>query len=121
MREQRATAPRVKPQVITRLTRGDAPVATYALMGVSLLSYLIGLLPVVGTLFLNALFYAPSLGHSQPWRMVTTLFVYPPSAIFALLINMLTLWLFGRIVEAQIGGVRFAALYLAQENQAGKL
>lgn len=48
---------------------------------------------------------------SQPWRLVTSLFVH--GGITHLLLNMATLWLLGVLLEARTGGARLLAAYLA--------
>jgi membrane associated rhomboid family serine protease len=53
-------------------------------------------------------YYAPAVG-SQPWRLVTGLFVH--SSFFHILFNMWAVWIFGRMLENILGTWRFVALY----------
>ena len=48
---------------------------------------------------------------SQPWRLVTSLFVH--GGITHLLLNGASLWLLGLLLEARTGGWRLLAVYLA--------
>lgn len=63
----------------------------------------------------QALWYEP--GHSlpadfEPWRMLTSVFTHSPSVIFHILLNMYTLWAFGRELEHFLGRGRYLVLYL---------
>jgi membrane associated rhomboid family serine protease len=63
----------------------------------------------------EAIWYAPFYSMPQnfePWRMVTTLFAHSPNVIFHILLNMYTLWLFGRQLEQYLGRGRYLTLYL---------
>lgn len=63
----------------------------------------------------EALWYAPFYSLPQafePWRMMTSVFTHSPSIIFHILLNMYTLWLFGRQLEQFLGRMRYLALYL---------
>ena len=56
--------------------------------------------------------YAPALTASQPWRMLTSGFVHAMPSPVHLLLNMYTLYLFGRMLEPLLGAWRMAALFL---------
>ena len=116
MREQRASAPRTKPAALTRVrsaaSRG-APVVTYALIGITALVYLLQWVPGLGVT--NALFFSPVFMTEvlpEPWRAITSVFLHSTSLIFHILLNMYTLWIFGRLLEPMLGRLRFLALYL---------
>lgn len=102
---------------ITRMPRrrassslGGAPVVTYSIMGVTILFYLIGLIPRIGDQVANALvFYAP-LTYTQPWRLLTATLVH--LSPWHIAFNMLALWALGRSLEPLLGRGRFLALYL---------
>ena len=116
MREQRASAPRTKPAVITRARAAagrGAPVVTYSLIGITLAVFLLQLIP--GLAVTDRLLYAGvySLpGNLEPWRMITSVFVHSTALIFHVLLNMYTLWIFGQLLEGLLGRWRFLALYL---------
>ena len=116
MREQRQNAPRTKSAVRTRLGRlrgPDQPVVTYSIIALTLVIFLLQLIPGLGVT--NALLYAGVYsypGSFEPWRMVTSVFVHSTGFIFHVLLNMYTLWIFGQILERMLGRGRFLALYL---------
>jgi membrane associated rhomboid family serine protease len=115
MREQRATAPRTKSALLTRMTGKGAPVVTYSLIGITLVVFVLQILPVIGGQVTGALWYAGVYSHPgsfEPWRMITAMFVHSTSFIFHVLLNMYTLWIFGQLLEQLLGRWRFLALYL---------
>lgn len=116
MREQRASAPRTKPAVISRARAAagrGAPVVTYSLIGITLAVFLLQLIP--GLAITDRLLYAGVYsipGNLEPWRMITSVFVHSTGLIFHVLLNMYTLWIFGQLLEGLLGRWRFLALYL---------
>jgi membrane associated rhomboid family serine protease len=117
MREQRAAAPRTKPAVITRMrsaTERGAPVVTYSLIGITAFVYLLQWV-IPGQVVTNELFFSPVFMTElafEPWRALTSVFLHSTSLIFHILLNMYTLWIFGRLLEPMLGRARFLALYL---------
>lgn len=112
-REARQSAPRTKPAVVTainRARRGDGPAATWSIIGVTAVVYLLQL--VSDGAVIRALAYAPLLTEIEPWRMLTSLFVHSQQSFLHILFNMYSLWIFGRILEQVLGRWRFLALYL---------
>lgn len=51
--------------------------------------------------------------HFKPYQVVTHMFAHSPDLFFHILFNMLTLWMFGRILENVWGHKRFLLFYLA--------
>ena len=110
VREQRASAPRVKSPVLGRVrsaSRAGAPVVTYGLVATNVLVFL--LQQVTGGLVTNAMLFAAPYALSEPWRIVTTMFVH--GGFFHILFNMYVLFIFGGHLERMLGRSRFAALY----------
>jgi len=60
----------------------------------------------------NALVYYPPFTAIEPWRMVTSLFVHSTGSILHLGLNMVSLFLFGPMLERAVGRLRFLVLYL---------
>ncbi|WP_448002069.1 rhomboid family intramembrane serine protease [Agromyces bauzanensis] len=116
MREQRASAPRTKPAVITRVRSAagrGAPAVTYTLIGITLAVFLLQLIP--GLAVTDRLLYAGVYSlplNFEPWRMLTSVFVHSTQLLFHVLLNMYTLWIFGQLLEGLLGRWRFLALYL---------
>ena len=116
MAQQRATAPRTKPAVLTRVRSAagrGAPVVTYSLIGITLAIFVLQLIP--GLALTDRLLYAglySTPGNFEPWRMLTSVFVHSTTLLFHVLLNMYTLWIFGQLLEGLLGRGRFLALYL---------
>jgi membrane associated rhomboid family serine protease len=112
-REARQSAPRTKPAIVTAMRsagRSGAPVVTYSLIGFCVLVYIAELLTGGTNGLLTQLFayYAP-LTATQPWRMVTSIFLH--ASILHILFNMYSLFIFGPIMERLLGRVRFLVLF----------
>ncbi len=60
--------------------------------------------------FIYAFAVVPSLGLSQPWRLITAGFLH--GGWGHLLGNMLYLWIFGDNVEDEVGHVKFILFYM---------
>nr|WP_246383342.1 rhomboid family intramembrane serine protease [Microbacterium proteolyticum] len=91
------------------------PRATLAIVAVTGLVYIIGLIPGVGGLVsnllaFNSIFVLPQAGVLQPWRLFTVAVVH--SGFFHVGLNMLALWFIGRSLEPMLGRARFLVLYL---------
>jgi membrane associated rhomboid family serine protease len=112
LKAQRRAAAR-SSTVVVRDTR---PLATYAIIGITAVAYLLGLVPGFGVQVQNALaFYAPHLyptlsGTFEPWRLLTVILVH--ASIWHIGLNMLALWMIGRSLEPLLGRWRFITLYL---------
>ncbi|WGD37355.1 rhomboid family intramembrane serine protease [Lysinibacter sp. HNR] len=92
----------------------DKPVVTYTIIAICAVVYAI---QWIGRPFgvTEALFYAPL--HSfpeifEPWRMITSMFSHSPTFFLHIVLNMFSLWIFGRILESFLGKARFIALFL---------
>jgi len=122
MAEQRREQTPAQRRAQRRWVRGSAPAAvmsgrpivTYTIIGVTLGAYLLSLLlgGLVQQWFaFNGLFLYPQYsGTFQPWRMLTAALVH--SSLWHVGLNMLSLWMIGRILEPMLGRGRFLALYL---------
>lgn len=90
------------------------PIVTYAIIGITVLAYLLAQIPgsqVGSALAFNSAFVAPSWGTPfQPWRLLTVTLVH--SGFIHVGLNMLVLWMMGRSLEPLLGRWRFLALYL---------
>ncbi|MFV0373485.1 rhomboid family intramembrane serine protease [Microbacterium sp.] len=100
-------------RAIVRRRLDGRPMATYTLVAVTSLFYLVSLIPVVGpivesALAFNSAFVLPGPTF-QPWRLLTVTLVH--ASIWHVALNMLALWALGRSLEPLLGGGRFLALY----------
>ena len=110
VREGRASAPRTQPAIVTAIRRPGAPVVTYAIIALCVLVFLVELLVPVSRQYLP---YRPALTLITPWTLVTSMFTHSLAFPFLhIIFNMLTLFLFGRVLEPALGRGRFLGLYL---------
>jgi len=110
--KQQAAVKRM-PRARAVTTLDTRPLATYSLIGITAVVFLVQ--QVVPGIQDWLVFYAPFLypelsGTFQPWRILSMLFVHASWIHVGL--NMLTLWMIGRILEPLVGHGRFVALYL---------
>lgn len=109
VREARGNAPKMRPQSVTRMrsfAQSGGPMATYTIMGLSALGFLVSFIPGFYATFAFAGFAA----GQQPWRIVTGLFLH--TNVLQILFNLYSIFIFGRMLETQLGKWRFAGLYL---------
>lgn len=95
----------------------SALAVTYSIMVITTVVSLMQMVPgefggTIGRLFtFVGVFIDPEVGaEMQPWRALTVLLVH--GGLWHLLLNMLSLWMMGRILEPMLGRWRFLALYL---------
>ncbi|WIB77525.1 rhomboid family intramembrane serine protease [Curtobacterium sp. MCPF17_002] len=114
VREQRARFTQNRrasgPSGITVARRRFAMLDQKATVVIVVVSVVLWLLNQVSGGYVNAWlsFYTPLAG-TQPWRLITGLFVH--SSFFHILFNMWAVWIFGRMLENILGTWRFLALY----------
>jgi membrane associated rhomboid family serine protease len=90
--------------------KSDQPRVTVSLIMINLVIWLLQVIP--GSTVTTALFYAPLLTVLEPWRMITAGFVHSPDSFWHILINIYSIYIFGRILEPLLGSSRFLVLYL---------
>lgn len=102
---QRRDAPR------TRSVGTSRPTVTYAIIALCVIGFLLQLaVPEFTRWFLDFTPYLPE----QPWRMLTAGFLHDDSSIVSmhLILNMISLWFLGRVLEPAIGHARMLAVFL---------
>jgi membrane associated rhomboid family serine protease len=77
---------------------------------INLVIWLLQVIP--GSTVTSTLFYAPLLTVIEPWRMITAGFVHSPDSFWHILLNIYSIYIFGRVIEPMLGPVRFLVLYL---------
>jgi membrane associated rhomboid family serine protease len=103
--------PRSAPRIANALrSTAGRPVVTYALIALCIIVYVVQLLP--NSPATNALLYYPPFTYTEPWRMITSLFVHSPGSLLHIGFNMISLFIVGPILERLLGRARFLALYL---------
>jgi membrane associated rhomboid family serine protease len=77
---------------------------------INLVIWLLQVIP--GSTVTTTLLYAPLLTVIEPWRMLTAGFVHSPDSFWHILLNIYSIYIFGRVIEPMLGPARFLALYL---------
>jgi membrane associated rhomboid family serine protease len=90
--------------------RSDQPRVTVSLIMINLVIWLLQVIP--GSTVTTTLLYAPLLTVIEPWRMLTAGFVHSPDSFWHILLNIYSIYIFGRVIEPMLGPARFLALYL---------
>lgn len=122
MNEQRRSATPAQKKAARRshlqpvAVRDSRPLATYAIIGITTLVYLITLIPGFGQsvermLMFNSAFVAPVWGTPfEPWRLLTVVLVH--GSFLHIALNMLVLFMMGSSLEPLLGRWRFIVLYV---------
>ena len=90
--------------------KSDQPRVTISLIMINLVIWLLQVIP--GSTLTSTLLYAPLLTVIEPWRMITAGFVHSPDNFWHILLNIYSIYIFGRVIEPMLGPVRFLVLYL---------
>ncbi len=99
-----------------RTLPGTRAVVTLTLIGVNAAVFLVGFAQGGtfgtgrGTLFQNGALFGPLVDEGEWWRLFTSGFVH--LGLFHIGLNMLLLYLIGTQLEAVLGSVQFAVLYV---------
>lgn len=95
-----------------KLANSNPMLVTWSLIGVNVAVYaLMWLLQLVNVQAIYWLGLAPVVAFDEPWRVVTSGFVHSMTKPAHLALNMYTLWIFGRMLEGELGRVRFLLVY----------
>src|SRR5579884_3440141 len=103
------------PKVGRSPNRVLAPRATIGLIVLNVIVYLItaaqgaGFNSPGGSLYIRWLLYGPLVAHGGWYRLVTAMFLH--GFFLHIALNMVALWVIGRLVEGYLGPVRFVLLY----------
>ncbi|ALJ18471.1 rhomboid family intramembrane serine protease [Microbacterium sp. No. 7] len=104
-----------RPRAAVVRRRADGrPTVTYAIILVTSLFFLIGLVPGIGprvesALAFNSLLMIPGFAF-EPWRILTVTLVH--AGIWHVALNMLAVWALGRSLEPLLGPWRYLTLYV---------
>jgi membrane associated rhomboid family serine protease len=90
--------------------KSDQPRVTISLIMINLVIWLLQVIP--GSTVTSTFFYAPLLTVIEPWRMITAGFVHSPDNFWHILLNIYSIYIFGRVIEPMLGPIRFLVLYL---------
>ncbi|MFT4148382.1 MAG: rhomboid family intramembrane serine protease [Micrococcaceae bacterium] len=90
--------------------RQGPPLVTYTIIALCVLVFIGEHIPSLKLVELWTL--VPALAQSQPWRMITSIFLHDPSNIFHIGLNMYMLYIIGKALEPMLGRTRFAITFL---------
>ena len=119
MRCPECSRQRTRVKTSATVTRGQAPVATYVIIGICVALQLgemaSGANAAAGGLggssvIQNFALFGPSVANGEVYRLLTAGFLH--SGLFHLLVNMFSLWVLGTMLEPGIGRLRFVLIYL---------
>jgi membrane associated rhomboid family serine protease len=88
----------------------NQPLVTQGIIAVCVVVFVLQKLP--GSTVTQNFAFAPIYAKSEPWRLITAAFLHSPDNLLHIAFNMYALWLTGPYLEALLGRVRFAILYL---------
>jgi len=111
VREGHASIPRTKSPLLARLRSRDQPIVTWTLIAINVIIYVLQMITDAVTVSLLFVARLP-WEATEPWRMITYAFVHSPGSLLHIGLNMLSLFLFGPLLERSVGRWRFLALYL---------
>jgi membrane associated rhomboid family serine protease len=110
---------RDRTKVRTVRSISGTPVVTQALIAINVLVFLVetaagaplgGCTVSCGTVWNHGVLYGPLIAqHHDYWRIVTGGFLH--DGLFHILVNMLSLYFVGSVLEPAIGSINFAAIY----------
>jgi len=80
------------------------------IVGINVAVYLIQMF--AGTWFTDMFMLSSAVVLTEPWRLITSMFLHSLANPFHILFNMFVLFFFGPLVEERIGSNRFLGLYL---------
>lgn len=87
----------------------DRPVVT---IGIIVICIIVWIGEQISPWVFEEVAFAPALGMSEPWRLLTSAFAHSPSFVMHIGFNMLALWLVGGYLERMLGWARYVAVYL---------
>lgn len=89
--------------------RADKPYLTISIIAICVVVW-------IGELVFPRVFqevaFAPALGPSEPWRLITSAFAHSPNQPMHIIFNMLVLWIVGGYLEQLLGWARYVAIYV---------
>jgi membrane associated rhomboid family serine protease len=109
---------RQKQQVRTMRSGADAPMLTYILIGICVVTFIGGTAGGASatgsgiggsTLLTEGALSRAAIADGEYWRLITAGFLH--AGFFHLLFNMFSLYILGSLLEPAIGRVRFALIY----------
>ena len=102
-----------RPRVTVFGGRGGASAEKpYLTMGIIAVCVVVWVGELVSPRVFQEVAFAPAIGASEPWRLLTSAFAHSPNQPMHIIFNMLALWLVGGYLERMLGWARYLAIYL---------
>lgn len=93
--------------------QATVPMVTYTLIGINVVAYLLQQVIPGRWMLVHFLFNPLYVEYTHEWwRVLTAGFIHAQSSPTHLLLNMFSLWLFGRAIEPLIGRWKYLVVYL---------
>lgn len=91
----------------------EKPIVTYALIGINVVVYLLQMLFPGRSIYQNFALYWPRVEETgEYYRALTSGFLHSQNDPTHLLLNMVSLYLFGTVIERMLGSWRYLCVYL---------
>lgn len=89
------------------------PIVTYILIALNVVAYALQHLIPGQWMLRNFLFNPLYIEYTgEWWRVITAGFIHAQSSPTHLLLNMISLWMFGRVIEPMMGRAKYCVVYL---------
>ena len=110
VREQAKSAPR--PVTVLGGRSGVRATKPYLTMSIVAVCVVVWIGELISPRVFQEVAFAPALGTSEPWRLLTSAFAHSPNQPMHIIFNMLALWIVGGYLEQLMGWARYLAIYL---------
>lgn len=80
-----------------------------AIIALCTFSFFLEMIPGIGDVYFNALYFDPNYLVTRPWTLITYIFLH--NGLFHLLFNMLVLYFFGTALEQRIGNRQLLTIF----------
>lgn len=108
---------------VRQQAKGDRPQVTvlggragarkpYLTMGIIAICVVVWIGELISPRVFAEVAFAPALGTTEPWRLLTSAFAHSPNQPMHIIFNMLALWIVGGYLEPLLGWARYLGIYL---------
>ncbi len=92
-----------------RIKRSVSSSPSMAIIAICVISFLVELVPGIGSLYVQTFWFDPSHVLSRPWTLVTYIFLH--NGITHLFVNMLVMFFIGRALEQRVGNKQLLGIF----------
>ncbi|AKB24165.1 intramembrane serine protease GlpG [Methanosarcina sp. MTP4] len=94
---------------VDRIKRSVSTSPSMAIIAICVLSFMVELMPGIGSLYYQTFWFDPSHVLSRPWTLVTYIFLH--NGISHLFVNMLVMFFIGRALEQRVGNKQLLGIF----------